>query len=129
MKDGCYGIQVADDDLEVLKETYGPAQGYSGRYKDDLTGQVLKDSLVAKARAVDLEYFNFKGVWKKVKRGSARAATGKSRVTVRWVDVNKWDELNPNYRSRLVARQMKLTTTRARPSLPLPTPLKHSEQR
>ena len=107
VKDGCYGIQVADDDLEVLKETYGPAQGYSGRYKDDLTGQVLKDSLVAKARAVELEYFNSKGVWRKVPRGSARAATGKSPITVRWVDTNKGDELNTNYRSRLVARQMK----------------------
>ena len=51
MKNGCYGIQVADDNLEVLKETYGPAQGYSGRYTDDLTGQVLKDELDREARA------------------------------------------------------------------------------
>ena len=46
LKQGCYGIQVADDDLEVLKSIYGPEQGYSGRYKDDLTGQLLKDELV-----------------------------------------------------------------------------------
>jgi len=107
VKSGCYGIQVADDDLEVLKETYGPAQGYSGRYRDDLTGQVLKDTLVAKARAVELDYFNSKGVWRKVPRKSARATTGKSPITVRWVDTNKGDEQNPNYRSRLVARQLK----------------------
>ncbi len=37
----------------------------------------------------------------------ARATTGKSPISVRWVDVNKGDELNPNYRSRLVARQLK----------------------
>ena len=91
VKSGCYGIQVADDDLEVLKETYGPAQGYSGRYRDDLTGQVLKDTLVAKARAVELDYFNSKGVWRKVPRKSARATTGKSPITVRWVDTNKGD--------------------------------------
>ena len=107
MKSGCYGIQVADDDLEVLKETYGHAQGYSGRYRDDLTGQVLKDTLVAKARAVELDDFNSKGVWRKVPRGSARATTGRPPITVRWVDVNKGDEQNTNYRSRLDARQLK----------------------
>ena len=35
LKNGCYGVQVADDDLAVLKATYGPEQGYSGKYKDD----------------------------------------------------------------------------------------------
>ena len=57
---GCYGVQVADDDLAVLKATYGPEQGYSGKYKDDLTGQVFKDALVLQARAVKLQYFNSK---------------------------------------------------------------------
>ena len=100
-------MQVADDDLAVLEATYGPEQGYSGKYKDDLTGQVLKDALVLQARAVELEYFNSKGVWKKVFRNLARTASGKSPISVRWVDTNKGDELNPNYRLRLVARQMK----------------------
>ena len=30
-------------------------------------------------------------------------------LSVRWVDVNKGDGLTPNYRSRLVARQLKAT--------------------
>ena len=29
LKQGCCGIQVADDDLEVLKNIYGPEQGFS----------------------------------------------------------------------------------------------------
>ena len=107
MKNGCYGIQVADDDLEVLKETHGPAEDCSGRCRDDLTGQVLKDTLVAKARAVELDYFNSKGVCRKMPRRSAKATTGKSILTVRWVDVNQGDEQNPNYRSRVVARHLK----------------------
>ena len=37
----------------------------------------------------------------------ARQVIGRAAITVRWVDVNKGDELNPNYRSRLVARQLK----------------------
>ncbi len=108
LKEGCYGIQVADDDAEVLKSMYGPEQGYSGKYRDDLTGQVLRDDLVKKARAVELAYFNSKGVWKKVPRGRARTETRRPPVSVRWVDVNKGDEMTPNYRSRLVARQMKV---------------------
>ena len=37
----------------------------------------------------------------------ARRRTGKPPVTVRWVDVNKGDDINPNIRSRLVARQIR----------------------
>ena len=81
-------------------------QGYSGAYKDDLAGQVLRDELVKKARAVELAYFNSKGVWRKVARRRTRDEIGGPPVAVRWVDVNKGDELNPKYRSRLVARQM-----------------------
>ena len=65
------GIQAADDEHEALKSMYGYEPVYSGRYKDDLTGQLLKDELVLKARRVELEYFNSKGVWRKVPRHNA----------------------------------------------------------
>ena len=71
LKQGCYGIQVADDDHEVLKNIYGPEQGYWGKYKDDLAGQLLKGELVLKARRVELDYYNSKGVWRKVPRQNA----------------------------------------------------------
>ena len=45
-KNGCCAVQVADDDLAVLRATYGQEQGYSGKRKDDLTGQVFKDDLI-----------------------------------------------------------------------------------
>ena len=90
-----------------MANVYGPEQGYSGQFVDDTTGQVLKDEWVRAARMKELEYFTKKGVWIKVPRDRARQATGKSPISVRWVDVNKGDELNPNYRSRLVARQIK----------------------
>ena len=107
LKDGCFGVQVPDDDDEVQKSMTGPAQGFSGKCSDDLTKQVLKDVLVEEARAKELAYFHSKGVWLKVPIGRVRAATGRPPITVRWVDVNKGDEQNPNYRSRLVARQLK----------------------
>ena len=56
MKQGCYGIQVADDDLKDMKNMYGPEQSYSGKCKDDVTGQLLKNKLVLKARIMELDY-------------------------------------------------------------------------
>ena len=107
MKPGCYGVQAVDDEEEIKQHSYGPEQGFSGRFRDDLTGQVLRDDLVLQARMKELEFFHSKGVWLKVPRDRARAVTGRNPISVRWVDVNKGDELEPKYRSRLVARQMK----------------------
>ena len=59
LQPGCYGVQSQDDDC--IREMYGPAQGYSGKYKDDLTGQVLKDSLVMEARKKELDFFKSNG--------------------------------------------------------------------
>ena len=76
-------------------------------FKDDLTGQLLDPVLVRAARAKELEYFESKGVWRLRPAEEARQRTGKPPVTVRWVDVNKGDDINPNVRSRLVARQIR----------------------
>ena len=62
LKPGCYGVQAADDDAEAILQGQGPAQGFSGRCRDDLTGQVLKDSLMIEARMVELAFFHSKNV-------------------------------------------------------------------
>ena len=104
---GCFGVHGKEDKLEELATPQTPERGYSGKYRDDVTGQVLKDELVLQARQKELDYFNAKGVWSKKPFGEARRRTGRPPITVRRVDVNKGDELTPNYRSRLVARQLK----------------------
>ena len=58
----------------------------------------FKDAVVLQARAVELAYFNIKGVWKEVSRNVTKTTSGKSPISVRWVDTNKGDELNPKYR-------------------------------
>ena len=83
------------------------AEGCSGRFRDDITGQLLRDDLVREARAKELQYFCDKGVWVKRPKSEARQKTGRGAISVRWVDVNKGDDLRPRYRSRLVARQLK----------------------
>ena len=107
LQDGCYGLQLPEEPQGVQKYLYGPAQGYSGKFKDDLTGQVLRDDLVLEARAKEMKFFADKQVWIKVPRQRAHQRTGKPPISVRWVDTNKADEVEPNYRSRLVARQLK----------------------
>ena len=43
LKSGCFGVQAPGDDAEIDRQMRGPDQGYSGKYRDDLTGQPLKD--------------------------------------------------------------------------------------
>ena len=107
LKPGCQGLMAVDDEDIDAQERCGPAQGYSGQFRDDLSGQVLKDDLVAEARAKEMAYFQQKGVWQKKPRAEAKRVTGKGAVSVRWVDTNKGDDIMPKYRSRLVARQIK----------------------
>ena len=50
-----------DDEEEIESALYGPEQGYSGKYRDDLAGEILRGDLVAAARKVELDYFHSKG--------------------------------------------------------------------
>ena len=91
-------MSAPDDDAAIEAELRGPANGHSCKYRGDLTGQVLKDATVVEARAKELAFFHSKRVWLKVPEARARAVTGRPPISVRWVDVNKGDDLNPNYR-------------------------------
>ena len=62
LREGCFGVQVPDDDAAVEAEMRGPSSGFTGKYRDDLTGQVLKDALVIEARAKELAFFRSKAV-------------------------------------------------------------------
>ena len=89
-------MQAPDDEAEIERQMRGPAQGYSGSFKDGLTGQVLRDDLVKAARAVELAYFHPKKVWNKVPKSRARASSGRAPISVRCVDADKGDDLHPN---------------------------------
>ena len=72
---GIFGIDDVHepDGVEVMKvegELSLPA-GCSRKYKDDLSGQPLRDDLVTAARRKELDYFNSKSVWTKRLRQEA----------------------------------------------------------
>ena len=50
----------------------------SGTFRDDLSGQVLRDDLAREARQTELQYFCDKGVWIKRRKGEALQKQGQA---------------------------------------------------
>lgn len=71
---------------------------------DDIRGQNLDPKAVTAARFREMKYIRKKDVWKFVTREEARN-NGWKIIKTRCIDVNKGDDENPNYRSRLVAKE------------------------
>ena len=71
---------------------------------DDANSNVaLIPEFVVKARATEMEYFRNMEVYEVVSR-SELTKSGGQLIDTRWIVINKADELNPEYRSRLVGR-------------------------
>ena len=73
---------------------------------DSASGVELKPDLVRAARHEELDEIAKHRVYRKVLRQLARDR-GKRVIGTGWVDLNKGDEANPNYRSRLVAKELR----------------------
>ena len=73
---------------------------------DGASGVLLDPALVRAGRAEEIGWADKIRVWDKVPRSAAFRA-GKKVIGTKWVDINKGDDDHPNYRSRLVARQLK----------------------
>ena len=74
---------------------------------DDVSGTNLDPVKVKQARREEMDYIRKLGVYRKVSISKCLQMTGKKPIQVRWIDVNKRDDENPNYRSRLVAKDFK----------------------
>ena len=70
---------------------------------DDVTGAELKPGLVRKARSEEMAFFKEMNAYTRCPRSRVTAEGGKL-IDVRWIDTNKGDSEDPNYRSRLVGR-------------------------
>ena len=64
----------------------------------------LRPDMVLEARKTEMEYFRNMGVYEVVPRSEVMSSNGKL-IDTRWIDTNKTDEINPEYRSRLVGRE------------------------
>ena len=78
-------------------------------YYDNNTCKKLITHKVQKARQEEMEEFRRHQVYVKVPVVQAYKETGKAPIPVGWLDINKGDEGEPEYRSRLVAKDVKRT--------------------
>ena len=77
------------------------------RFVDDLTGQKLDPASCRAARKKEMDYVKEKAYGSKDQVKECWERTSGPPVSVRWVETNKGDDVNPNIRSRLVARQIR----------------------
>ena len=74
---------------------------------DDVNGGILPTEKVKRARQKEMDYLHKQGVYKVVPIEECFTETGRKPIGVRWIDTNKGDPDNPNFRSRLVVREIK----------------------
>ena len=72
-------------------------------------GNLLPKDKVIEARQLEMDFFRRMKVYRKVPKALAK---GKPVIPTRWVDTNKGSEAEPNYRSRLVGRELNLSDRR-----------------
>ena len=78
----------------------------------DLTGIAPRKDVVKAARAgMPSVVRNFER-WRNVRREEYVQATGRSHIKLRWVGINKGDELHPKYTSRIAAKEITIDNRR-----------------
>ena len=99
-------VQSLGEDRPVCEESVPDLEWHDeagfGYYVDDVSGRDLDAGLVEEARRAEIDIISQMQVWEVVDRPA-----GKTVIGTRWVDVNKGDEDHPNYRSRLVAKEIR----------------------
>ena len=70
----------------------------------DISSAPLDPEKVIAARKLEIAYADKKPVWEKILRETAKGKGWKI-VKSRWIDINKGDDLNPNYRSRMMGKE------------------------
>ena len=82
-------------------------EGIDGMAWDDVSGKVLDKEMVQRARQEEIDEYRMHEVYTKVAISESWKETGKPPVQVRWIDINQGDSEHPDYRSRLVAKEIK----------------------
>ena len=93
MKPGEKGMEHEEDDQGVVRQAW-----------DDVSGKELDGKGVQRARMKEIGYVRDKKVWMKITRKEAQRR-GIKIIQTKWIDIDKGDEDNPNYRSRLVGKE------------------------
>ena len=82
----------------VLTDWYQHAE-----FIDDVPGRPLDKRMAIQARTAEMQFFRKMSVYTTVDRSTVQGKI----ITTRWLDVNKGDDDDPDYRARLVGREIK----------------------
>ena len=74
-------------------------------FSDDLSGKLLNTEGAIPARAEEMEEFKKQTVYDKVPVAESHVETDKAPLGIKWIDIDKGDEENVKFRSRLVAKE------------------------
>ena len=85
------------------------------QYLDDVNGGLLIPSKVRAARSEELEEVAKHEVYTRRTLKECYEVTGRPPIQLRWVDTNKGDDSSPEYRSRLVVKELKKRNTTLSP--------------
>ena len=81
---------------------------HRGIFWDEMSGKQLNSEEAIAARFDEIKQFHSHDVYEKVPIEDCWKSTGKAPVKIKWVDINKGDNVNHDYRSRLVAKEFKM---------------------
>ena len=98
-------MKVADE-LKETCQTMEEEEDSTEETWDDVSGNALNPKEMKKARKEEIAYVNKMQLYNKAPIKETYEYTGKAPISVRWIDINKSDSDCPNYRSRLVAREI-----------------------
>ena len=97
LEKGSVGVIMAVDPFNNYKQFW-----------DDVSGEPLDTEGVLQARKEELVHVHRHEVYKKVPISQCIDRTGKPPIRTRWVDINKGDNVHPEFRSRVVAQEIKV---------------------
>lgn len=80
---------------------------YPAEYADDMSGKPPRTDLVQIARGEETAKFGQHEVYTKAPISESVKVTGKQTIGSQWIDINKGDDAEPNYRSRPVAKDIR----------------------
>ena len=85
---------------------------YFGKFVDNISGKPLSPKLVHAARMDEVRGIHEHKVWDIVPVSECFNKTGKPPIKGRWVDINKGDDINHNYRSKWVGQEFRVNDGR-----------------
>lgn len=103
MKDVKEQLQQLHHRYKIAEEDYSSALEAAW---GDVTGAELDPQMVKQARSEEVKCIHKMKLYKKVNINECSSKMGKAPIKVRWIDINKEDIKEPNYRSRLVVKEI-----------------------